>query len=197
MRRTPFAIALLLLLHGAGGCVNRVHAPERVEQPVTVYVADHGKHSSLLLPAGDILTEPGYVQYAFGDWKAFVENDNSMGSYVRAAFRSSRSAIGRETHATTNPAILARRVRAVVLEPVTVEAQRVRSLRLELEGYWAERADETVDNRQVRMRFVVYDGPNRRYSLWNQCNHTTARWLRRLDCRVWKPAMFSRFRVME
>lgn len=186
----------LLLVAGTAGCVNRIRPPKNVADPVIVYVADHGKHSSLLLPDGDVLpAADGYVQYGFGDWVAFVENDNSMRSYLRAAFISARSALGREVHETTDPAQLRRRVAARRLEPVTVERSAANALRTDLERHWHARAAQAVDNRNVRMILVPYHGPNARYSLWNHCNHTTARWLRRLDCTVWRMAMFSSFRV--
>lgn len=188
-------LALGALLFWSTGCTNLVHPPREVNDPVTVYVADHGKHSSLLLPGRGDVVAGGYVQYAYGDWRAFVENDNSWRSYLRAAFVSRKSALGRRVHHESDPAKLRRRIAALRLESVTVERAAADSLRRELEAAWHSRAAEAVDNPLVRLTLVPYEGPNWRYSLLNHCNHTTARWLRRLGCGVWRPAMVSHFRV--
>ena len=198
--RTPrqllSALDLTLVHLVATGCVNQVRPPREVDDPVTVYVADHGKHSSLLLPDGGVLQEDdGYIQYAYGDWKTFAMNDNRLGSYARAALFSRRSALGREVHATTDPALLQQGISARRLEAVQVDRRKVQLLRDELEAFWHSTSAESVDNRHVRMTLVPYRGPNARYALWNHCNHMTARWLRRLDCRVWRGSMLSNFQV--
>ena len=177
------------------GCTTGIVPPAAVREPAIVYVADHGKHSSILLPDGDVLEGDGYLQYAFGDWRAFVLNDNSLCSYLRAAFFSGKSALGREPHPTTRPAELSRRIGVRRLSPVTVEASEVETLRAELERLWIVGKAEQIDNRPVRMSLVPYRGPNGRYAVWNQCNHFTARWLRRMGCEVGRPALFSDFRV--
>lgn len=194
MRWTAFACVVVLCLF-AGGCVNRVVAPVEVIAPATVYVADHGKHSSLLLPDGPAVPGDGYVQYAFGDWRCFVLNENSLLDYLRAAVLSNESALGRELHPTTRPTQLRRRVRAT-LTPLTVESADVSLLRRQLEAHWHRRSDEAVDNRTVRMVLVPYgDGPHQRYSFLNHCNHATSRWLRRLGVQSPRAATFSRFVV--
>ena len=197
-RRVAMVVPALLVLASLS-CVNRIRPPSNVADPVTVYVADHGKHSSLLLPAGNAAGEAAggarYLQYAFGDWGAFAENRNSLPSYLRAALFSRRSALGREAHPTDDPALLRGRVRAVRLTAVVVERAAAARLRDALEREWTARSSEALDNRQVRMVLVPYAGPNARYALWNHCNHATARWLRHLGCGVWRPAMFSAFRL--
>jgi hypothetical protein len=181
------ATIVLLVLSTAGGCVNRVTRPAVTIAPVRIYVADHGLHSSLLLPKKD-----GYVQYAFGDWRPFAMNHNSLLEYARAAFFSNRSALGREPHPTTRPAELRRRTRARLLA-IDVERADAEWLRMSLESEFARNRDAAVDNRQVRMSLIPYDGPQRRYSLWNNCNHATSRWLRRMHVGSPRWAMFSRF----
>ena len=183
---------MILLVAFAAGCANRVVPPAEVVRPATVYVADHGKHSSLLLPDG----RGGYVQYAFGDWRCFALNRNRWHDYLRAALASDGSALGRERHPTTRPATLARRTRAR-LTPITVERADAEWLRMDLDARFDAGVDEAVDNRFVRMALVPYDGELGRYSLVNQCNHATSRWLRRLGCRSPRGATFSRFVVVD
>ena len=48
-----------------------IYPPQQsLKEPVTVYVADYGVHSSLLLPTGD----GRFVEYAFGDWGYAAQN---------------------------------------------------------------------------------------------------------------------------
>ena len=175
----------------AAGCANRVVPPDEVVRPATVYVADHGKHSSLLLPDG---RGDGYVEYAFGDWQVFALNQNTWHEYLRAALVGGRSTLGREPHPTTRPTALARRI-AARLTPVRVERADAEWLRTDLDAYFAAQAQGAVDNRLVDLTLVPDDGTLGRYSVLNQCNTATARWLRRLGCRVSRPAIFSDFRV--
>ncbi|MGD8699334.1 MAG: hypothetical protein PVJ43_08595, partial [Gemmatimonadales bacterium] len=45
-------------------CTNVIVPPAEPLAPQTVFVIDHGRHASLVLPAPD----SGLVRYAFGDW---------------------------------------------------------------------------------------------------------------------------------
>ena len=193
----PTRCLLLLVLLTAGGCVNRITQPVELITPVTIYVADSGgKHSSLLLPdKAAAAGSEGYVHYAFGDWRCFALNKNGPLDYLRAAVASDRSALGREHLPTTRPDEL-RRLTAADLVPVVVEDADVSLLRRQLEARFARHSDEAIDNRTVRMTLVpLDDGPNRRYSIFNQCNTVTSRWLRRLNCVSPQAALLARFEV--
>jgi hypothetical protein len=51
-----------------GGCTTTIVPPRAPADPVSVYVTDYGRHSSILLP------DPrGHLtEYAFGDWNWFA-----------------------------------------------------------------------------------------------------------------------------
>ena len=52
------------------GCATRVVPPRAIVSPVTVYIADYGRHSSLILP-----TDTGCLaEYAYGDWRFYALN---------------------------------------------------------------------------------------------------------------------------
>ncbi len=191
-------LVLVVAALTAGGCVNRVTGPGELVAPVTVYVADHGKHSSLLLPAsGPALPgEPRFFQYAYGDWHCYALNNNAWHDYLRAAFLSGGSALGREPVLADEPAEIARVVKAR-LTPLRVERSDADWLRRRLDAAFARRADEAIDNRWVSMTLVPYDGPNARYSLLNQCNHTTSRWLRELNVASPRAVLWSRFELRD
>src|SRR5689334_13559900 len=61
-------VTLLFLIGPAlagGGCGGTITPPRAVRDPVPVYVADYGRHATLLLPVED----GGLEEFAFGDWR--------------------------------------------------------------------------------------------------------------------------------
>ena len=193
-RAGGWGVAILMIAACLGGCANRVTPPDELVSPVTVYVADHGKHSSLLLPAAEPVPPggPAYVQYAYGAWHCFALNNNGWRDYLRVALMTDRGALGREPIFESSRADLARRLKARVT-PLAVERADAEWLRIRLDAAFDARAGEAIDNRLVTMMLVPYDGPNARYSLLNHCNHTTSRWLRQLGVRSPAWATGSRF----
>ena len=67
------------------------------------------------------------------------------------------------------------------------------NMRLELDARFARRADTFHYNERYDMYFV-HD--HERYWLFNNCNQVTARWLRRLGCRVGGLTLTNDFRVL-
>ena len=55
----------ILAAFTVSGCAMTFRPPVYPENPVTVVVLDHGRHSSLVLPRGD----GGSVEYAYGEWE--------------------------------------------------------------------------------------------------------------------------------
>src|ERR1700722_10035619 len=92
--RSPILLATLLSLIFIpliGGC-GTVHPPTNPTDPIPVYLADYGVHSSVILP-----TEKGkFVEYVFGDWGFAVENhDWFIPDVPRALFFSTQAGFGR------------------------------------------------------------------------------------------------------
>src|SRR5690554_1928725 len=65
MRCAAAWIAAVLVL---AGCSARIVPPPEPLDPVSVWVLDHGQHSSLLLPA-----DTGLARYSWGDWQWYAE----------------------------------------------------------------------------------------------------------------------------
>ena len=62
-----------------------------VEQSVPVLVADYGYHSTLILPKSD----GGLVEYAYGDWTYFGQNQKSVSTALHALVASDQATMGR------------------------------------------------------------------------------------------------------
>jgi len=182
------SLLLLLLL---SGCTTIVFPPAAVEEPATLFIVDYGKHSGLALP-GEI--EGQWIEYAYGDWRCFVENKNSIGDFLLAGVASRGAALGRREVLLRRNRPLVPQLSAWRVHPVIVERERATALRSELDARYRRGGDDPVDNPFVRLSFVR---DSERYSLLNNCNHLTARWLRALGCRTRGLTMLSRFGVRE
>src|SRR4051812_6215520 len=84
--------AFFALLTG-GGCAAVIVPPPLAPagRSSPVLVADYGYHSTLILPKSD----GGLVEYAYGDWNYFGQNNKSFGSALHALFASDQATLGR------------------------------------------------------------------------------------------------------
>lgn len=183
---------LLLVAAGAcAGCGATVRPPIAVDRPTTIYLVAEGRHSSILLPLRSPARSPfaggEFVEYTFGDWRWFVEVDTRWHVGLRAMLGSPRSTFGRRTTDAPPPAAHA----------ITVDRRRADALQIELEARFTRGAWRTpggpVYNADYDLWFVDDAEP---YHVLNNCNHLTARWLRRLGCVVRGAAITNDFRVL-
>jgi hypothetical protein len=196
-RRTCLAAWLLLLLLIGQGCTTTVIPPRRetlrCEAGTDVYLADYGRHSGLLFPA----REGMLVEFAFGNFAWFAMNQNDWHNAFGSLFFSAGSALGRrELRITTDngrdPADVKRATGAAKITRIHVSADRAAELRDGLNLAYAQQASTEVFNPASEMYFVRVREP---YSVFHNCNHVTARWLRRLGCDVDGLAATSKFVV--
>lgn len=194
-RVTVVAGSLLLLVAMAalgflGGCTTRVVPPMNPQVPATVFVLDHGRHTSLVVPAA----EGGLVRYAYGDWRYYAERQTGPGHAIAALLWSTPGGLGRR--ALPGPAN-ARAIRAQVpllitnLYEIEVEQERISVLRAELDAYF-DAADVQVETPEVLLSFVRHPRP---YSLRHNSNTALAGWLETLGCRVRIPAIPARWKI--
>ena len=124
--------SLILFLILAGGCSATIIPPASPSNPRTVYIADYGRHSSVLLPKPD----GKFTECAWGDWQWFALGDTSPLSGVRALLFSDCSTLGQ---------------REVAPQPTdekmkrTLEADRV--LRIECSGDRIEALRDQLNDR--------------------------------------------------
>ena len=172
---TAVGAAALLL----SGCATTIVPPDSVERPQSVFVLDHGRHSSLVLPHPD-----GFVRYAYGDWGWYADVETGATEASRAVLLPTRAGLGRSL---TQGAATASGVRAGLivgiqeLHEVRVETERVATLRAALERLYREAVASRKYNAVYDLAFVEHPAP---YAFWHNSNHVVAEWLQRLGCTI-------------
>ena len=176
MRRLLSGSATLLLLLTA--CAIRVTPPVELEDPRTIFIADYGRHASLLLPR----VNGRLVEFAYGEWEWFALGHDQWYRAGPALLWPTRGTLGKSEF--RGPAELdALRAQLAVerVDELQVERTAASALLARLEAAFAEREGESVLNDALGMDFVPHvDG----YCIFHQCNSVVAEWLRELGCRV-------------
>lgn len=190
MARLSIMIATLLLL--MGGCTTTtVVAPADVDDPATVYLLDHGRTSSLVLPAGDHM-----VRYAYGDWRYYALRQRGLGRGAAALLWPTDATLGRKRMAApATPQNIRERVRSGIeaMHAVGVSKARVEALRERLDATWEAGSDEAVVNVLNDLVFVPHPAD---YHTFHNSNHAVANWLEMLGAEVKGSAANSDWRVV-
>lgn len=190
MRRAGCIGLVLAALGFLGGCTTRIVPPVNLEVPATVFVLDHGRHTSLVLSTPD----GRLVRYAYGDWRYYAERRTGFGHAVAALLWSTPGALGRRV--LPGPAT-AREVRAQVpleirtLYEFAVERERIGALRAELDAHF-DTAEWQQETPEVHLSFVPHP---RAYSLRHNSNTAIAGWLETLGCQIRGPAILARWQI--
>ena len=173
-------LALLLMGMLLAGCAGRVIPPPAPAEPVEIYLLDHGRHASLVLPR----REGGLVRYSYGEWAWYVEGRRHPLAGASALFWPTPSGLGRGVdEQAAGPQDLARLAPEGIQKRYTLQADawRVAGLRRGLDAHFDQPGIETVRSEEFGLEFVPYP---RAYWLTHQSNLTVARWLRRLGFTV-------------
>ena len=184
-------VAVVLLAAVVAGCVTTVRPPATPVEPVEVYLLDHGRTPSLVLPAAG----GGMTRYAYGDWSWYALGRKSSGSAVSALFRPTPAALGRQELGGPQEVGTVRAAVFVEIEavhPFAVEREQAAALAARLEELFRLRADTSTPNPENGLDFVRHPEP---YTLLHSSNRVTAAWLRELGCEVRGRALLSRWRV--
>ncbi len=183
------AVTVALLLCA---CTTTIVPPASLDRPESVFVLDHGRHSSLVLPHPD-----GFVRYAYGDWGWYAEVETGTTEASRAVLLPSLAGLGRSL---TGGAATASEVRAGLrvgiqeIHEVQVETHRVATLRSSLEGLYRDNYPSRKYNSVYDLAFVEHPEP---YAFWNNSNHKVAEWLRQLGCAIEGSAFWAWWQVMQ
>src|SRR5687768_934311 len=134
-------VALVGLL--GSGCATKIVPPEKPVSPVTVYVSDYGRHSSLLLP-----TSGGQLmEYAFGDWDYYALKKYRWYIGATALVASDGAGLGRRVLADPGRSDALRAyLKSERVLAVEVEQERVAELVEELELRFARNVGGVVYN---------------------------------------------------
>lgn len=189
------ALGVIIALVACCGCSTRVIPPSDVRDPVPIYLTDYGRHSSLLLPM-EPLDQRIFAEYAFGDYDFFARERWRWWDMIRVAFYSQRSTIGRRylQLAYDDPEKIAEVLGLPRVQRLEVSQMKVRALLDELDDRFCENLDTLIYGPTTEMWFV--EDP-RRYTIADNCNGQTARWLRELGCEIRGSALTSGFIVVE
>jgi hypothetical protein len=185
----PLLLAFIFALAGCGGTI---HPPAHVDEPTVIYAKSEGRHSSILLPAGRAHPPGTLVEYTYGDWRWFALVQTRWDVALVAMFSSPQATLGRRIVAPPQPGELPDASEGVMILPITVDRRRAEALRLTLDARFG-RGIETLMYNPTYKTWFVHDAE--RYHASNNCNHLTARWLRRLGCRVEGATFTNDFRL--
>lgn len=177
------------ILFFAVGCAPHITPPMVPKNAVTVFVADYGRHSSLLLPD----EKGGLVEFAWGDYQWFAENHTGNADGLAALFWSGGSTLGRRQLPTLLPHDeLMHSLSATRLLSFVADADKAAAVREELTERFNRHGDTIIYNESSHVYFVRDD---EHYWFAHNCNHLTADWLRELGCRVDGWVLYSNFEI--
>src|SRR5258706_1857420 len=187
-------IFLLLFCCFAGGCAPVIVPPAIAtnSDAVPVLIADYGYHSTLILPRPD---GGGMVEYAYGDWTYFGQNQKSVGTALHALMASDQPTLGRRLldGEPNQPGLKEAIGRAWILA-FSASRERVEELERALDQRFSARLDSILYS-PVHQLYFVKDGEP--YGMAHNCNHFTAQWLERLGCHIEGMVLTSKFRLKE
>lgn len=191
-------MALLLLIvpwiaPALTGCTatTTIVPPPAPEDPTTVYLLDHGRTPSLVLP----LDDDRMVRYAYGDWQYYARSQDDLFTGLRALLAPTQAGIGRRI--MPGPANLdTLREQLLVgveaIHPITVPREQVAALQEELDALFEQQAGQSVTNPSAALVFVPHPEP---YAIGHNSNHVAAEWLAELGCEICGPANRSDWRL--
>lgn len=179
----------------ATACTAVIEPPPAPAEPQSVFVLDHGRHSSLVLPG----ESGGLVRYSYGDWSWYALDETGLFRGSSAVLWPTLAGFGRrELAASRAGPVTADVVRAAVrvgiehLHEVVVDARDASALRRRLDALFHAADSTLVYNEGYDLEFVHHPET---YWAFRNSNQMVARWLERLGCRVRGPALLSRWRV--
>ncbi len=156
-----------------------------------MFVLDHGRHASLILPAGD----GGSVRYSYGDWQYYAQVETGTSEASAALLWPTRAGLGRRQLQGPSTSASVRGQVGVWIEglyEVIVDAGRIEAVRARLDSIYEANLETRIYNAAYDLEFVHH--PRAYWALHNS-NEAVAVWLKQLGCRVRRPVLFSNWTV--
>jgi hypothetical protein len=186
---TRVVLAFALTVVALPACTVTVRAPPHPDDPVPVWILDHGRHASLALPDG----RGHLVAWAYGEEAWFARGEDGWWRSVPALLWPTRGTLARrEVTATYSGRLLAYTLGAEAVYEIDVSFARAIQLQQELQALWDAGVDEQVDNPVFGTRCAPHPED---YWLGNNCIDVLADWLRELGCEVSGIQVVARFEV--
>lgn len=190
VKSAPGLLLLVVLLTGCAGVP--VTPPPAPQDPVSVFLLDHGRHSSLVLPGG----LGGMLRYSYGDWEFYALRRTSLATGLAALFGPTQAALGRKALPGPMTELMVRQQVRIGIErlfELRVERDAVNALHRQLEEMFHDAQDARIYNAEMDVEFVPHPIP---YSLNHNSNRVAGEWLEALGCTVGGRAVFSRWRIV-
>ena len=172
-----FALVIVSLLTS---CTSLVFAPERVDEPASVFVLREALHVGVLLPE-PVDAPQRWIEYGYGDWSWYALGNESWWRVFPTVLWPTAATLCRREWIAPDEEELLRRVtaRGCEVDRIVVERARVESLAMELAAKFASGAEVRRD--ELNMDFVRTDGG---YWMGNTCADVAAEWCEALGCDV-------------
>jgi len=182
-------ILLLFTILLLSGCSATVKPPENLVDPVTIYLVDHGRHASLVLP-----TEDRFTRFSYGDWDYYALRKTGFNNAIPALFWSTTGALGRQTipAADGHPDWQAANLIIEAIYPIEVEKQASQDLSIKLADTFQQFGEHHYINYQTGMQFVPID---QKYRIDRNSNQRIGQWLEVLGCEVEGILILSNWRI--
>jgi hypothetical protein len=179
-----------LLLIPCVGCTAVIVPPDTAgKDVVSVVVADYGYHSTIIFPKSD----GGLIEYAFGDWTYFCNNDKSLGTALHALIKSDQATLGRRLlERDPRQPGLVDAIGAKGLVRFSAPRDKVREMEWALDRRFSTHLDSLVYSPAQHLYFVKDDG---QYDVAHNCNHFTARLIEGLGCQIQGMVLTSDFKL--
>ncbi len=134
-------------------CALRVTPPVNLEAPCTIFIADHGRHSSLLLPRAN----GRIAEFAYGEWQWFALGNDQWYRVGPVMLWPTAGTLGtREFDGPAEIDVIRKQITAQRVHELRVEQDLAAALLARLDERVSEGADESVFNSELAMTFVPH-----------------------------------------
>lgn len=197
MRIGLAGLLIVLMACVPSGCGMTVYAPTDVKDPVSVFIADHGIHSSLLLPRPD----GSIAQFAYSQWHwAALDQDDWYRSPFAVMIPNTGTLGWRDFEGPCDFQCVCDRLNHLGRHPpmeavYEIQVERALACKVlgELDHRWKSQSNGNVFNEKRGMTFVK---DATLYSAAHTCNQEVAAWLEGMGCRVTGMAKTADIRVV-
>lgn len=191
------SLVFVVVISAIPGCGMTVYAPEDLHDPVSVFIADHGVHSSLLLPRAD----GKIAQFAYSQWHwAALDQDDWYRSPFALLIPNDGTLGWRDFEGPCEFECVCDRLHKLGRDPpmeelyeLQVERTAAAKVLAELDHRWKSQSNGNVFNEKRGMTFVK---DATWYSIAHTCNQEVAQWLREMGCKVDGVAKTADIRVV-
>ena len=174
VRFIGFALIALLLLSAVSPTV--LVPPRDISDPTTVFVIDHGTHTSLAIQADSVTL----IRYAYGDKRYYAERDTSLSSGASALLIPTPAVLARaELEMVSSVDGLLEQLPVVVesVYELEVESSKANDLIRKLESIYLQSDQELISVPAYGLVFATHPSD---YHLLNNSSTMIASWLREM-----------------